>query len=138
MIYELTSKNIDGSLIFEYDDDTGVLVRFSLNAHLDEKQRSFFCKSFPMVTSVFDHWREAGFKFNLEEIIESPTFELFYEHYPKKQQKNDAKKAWEKLSETERRSAVKYLKAYKYQLLTETWRSPLLPASYLNKKMWED
>ena len=138
MKYELTTAKIDGSLLFEFDDDTGQLVQYNLNANLTEGQMAWFEESFPMRMAVFDKWREGGFKFKLEEIVDNPTFDTFYAMYPKKEQKQDAIKAWDKLKEDERRAAVKHLKKYQYTLKSESWRNPLLPASYLNKKMWND
>lgn len=138
MKYELTSPKIDGSLLFDFDDDTGVLVQFNLNANLSDGQQMWFASNWPINTKVFDAWRDAGVKFKIEEIVENPTFEQFYSQYPKREQRKDAEKAWDKLKDDERRAAVKHLKKYQYTLKTESWRSPLLPASYLNKKMWND
>lgn len=73
-------------------------------------------------------------------IPESNLFDKWYSLYPKKKAKQDALKAWSKLSDEEMEIALENLPKYK-----EYWRKEWttldyipLPASWLNGKRWQD
>jgi len=69
-----------------------------------------------------------------------PLFERFYKAYPKKQNKDKALKAWQKLNPDEELLEA-ILKALEVQKKTTQWQDPQfipLPASWLNAKRWQD
>jgi hypothetical protein len=63
-------------------------------------------------------------------------FENFYEAYGFKRDRQDAVKAWNKLSSKDRQKAIDYIPTY-YKLKKE-WQETRYPATYLNKRTWED
>jgi hypothetical protein len=63
-------------------------------------------------------------------------FEAFWDKYANKIDKNQALKAWSKLSESERQKAIDYIPIYFSNL--QEWQSKKYPATYLNGKSWED
>lgn len=67
-------------------------------------------------------------------------FQKFYEMYPKKRGKEDAKKAWAKIPETEHQKIFSALPA---QIGSHDWKKEggkfiPYPATWLNGKRWED
>lgn len=66
---------------------------------------------------------------------EADSFSKFWEHYPRKQSKQDARKAWGKVSKKERELATEDLKTREWP--KERQFIPL-PATYLRGKRWED
>ena len=70
------------------------------------------------------------------------TFELWYSEYPRKEAKQDAIKAWNKLQKSMPELSVMVDKLKK-QIAVHNWTKENikyipLPASYLNGKRWED
>jgi DNA-binding transcriptional ArsR family regulator len=75
-----------------------------------------------------------------DELLETVTFEQFYEIYPRKASRSDAQRAWDKLKPDQKQLAMDALPihiAYWDRERTEKDFIPF-PASWLNKKRWED
>ena len=68
-----------------------------------------------------------------------PAFSEFWEVWPNKVSKSDAEKAWKKLKPEDRRRATERIREW-----FPAWRanhpeaSPIYPATYLNRRRWED
>lgn len=66
-----------------------------------------------------------------------PKFVVFWEAYPRKVNKLDAQRAWQKLAEPDKDAAVLGIGKWK---LSEQWSTPKFiphPATFLNKRTWE-
>jgi len=79
-------------------------------------------------------------KEEVKEMVKEPKikkidFELFYDPYPRKQAKIDGQKAWNKLTEDEKKLAIDCLP--KFIAATDPKYYPL-PATFLNGKRWLD
>jgi hypothetical protein len=69
-------------------------------------------------------------------------FELFYEAYPRKQGRQAAIKAWDKLN-PDTGTTAKIMRAIEVQKQSEQWRRENgrfipCPATWLNGRRWED
>jgi len=74
--------------------------------------------------------------------VDDPHFEKFWSVYPRRQAKADARRAWEKLAPDDALTET-ILEAVRQAALTDQWRRDEgqyipLPATYLNKRRWED
>lgn len=65
------------------------------------------------------------------------SFDEFWEDYNYKKKKDDAKKAWNKVTAKEKEQIKKTVKQFRQHKPFDTYQHPL-PASYLNSKRWED
>lgn len=63
-------------------------------------------------------------------------FEVFWNTYNYKKDRADTVKAWNKLSQKDQRAAYHHIKTYESSL--KEWQSKRYPATYLNKRTWED
>lgn len=75
-------------------------------------------------------------------IPDSPEFLRWYSHYPRKQARGDAKKAWEQTKHI-RPPIEQMVKALIVQKEQEQWRNESgkyvpLPATYLRREQWSD
>ena len=69
----------------------------------------------------------------------APVFSEFWAEWPNKVSKSDAERAWKKLKPEDRRRATERIREW-----FPAWRSrhpeasPIYPATYLNRRRWED
>jgi hypothetical protein len=68
-------------------------------------------------------------------ICSKVPFVNFYEHYPRKQSKGRAEKAWNKLNDPDRQAAIAGLREF---VFSDDKKFIPLPASWLNDKRWLD
>lgn len=76
-------------------------------------------------------------KDSVNENLKSLDFDSFYEFYPKKKSKQDAEKAWKKLSVKDKKEAIDKLPTYIADCVMSK-REYKYPATYLNQRTWED
>jgi hypothetical protein len=70
---------------------------------------------------------------------QSTPFDAFWSDVPHKIGKEQARKAWKRLSPPDRQEAQKHVKAfYAWFFKTFPTASPLHPSTYLNNKRWQD
>ena len=62
-------------------------------------------------------------------------FEDFYQHYPRKASKENARKAWKKMSDEDRKEAIRVVQIYSWP--NDSAFIPH-PATWLNARRWED
>jgi len=79
---------------------------------------------------------------NYKPISDTPEFLAWYSAYPRKQNRGDAKKAWEQTKEL-RPPIQQMLKALAVQRASDKWREDSgryvpMPASYLRGERWDD
>lgn len=66
------------------------------------------------------------------------TWELFYEHYPKKRNPDRAVKFWNGMTRTEKALAYRGVFGYKKYCAINTWYTPVLPERYLKERFYEE
>lgn len=137
MKYVLDSSNIDGQLVFEYDENN-MLVGFENNAKLESNLVDYLATHFPMKFEMLQWIVKVSKNAKLLELPDEVTFEKFYNTYCRKEGKIKALAAWNKLSENDRKLAYRYIPRYNSILAMEKWRSRLMPATYLNERKWLD
>lgn len=74
-------------------------------------------------------------------IVESDyevTFDMFWEKYDLKRNKQDALKLWNKMSKQEKVIAFHSLYSYERYLLRNTWCNKMYPDTYLRGKHYHD
>ena len=76
-------------------------------------------------------------KLSNDNLKEDLDFDSFYKLYPEKKSRVTAERAWAKLSVKDKKEAIKKLPAYIADCYTQK-RKFQYPATYLNKKTWED
>jgi len=111
IIFESTT--FEGSVIFKYDSDN-ILILFENKAKLNAAQHSFLYKNFPYTMELFKAFsakltQEAKISVIHDEI----TFDKFWEEYGYKADKQDAIKAWNKLTPSQQLKAFLYIPTYK-------------------------
>ncbi|MFQ3578515.1 MAG: hypothetical protein SNJ71_00060 [Bacteroidales bacterium] len=136
MKYVITSKYLEGSITLDYDDATGMLIMAAFDFIPTSEQAHWLARNFPTTIDILKHIQKQMRGGTVEQIIEQPTFELFWRTYDHKVGKQEAERAWAKLTLTEQIKAIKYINRYKQEL--PNWQAMLMPASYLNKKRYLD
>lgn len=64
-------------------------------------------------------------------------FNTFWEQYGRKRERSDAERAWQRLTDDERRAAIKGIAAYHRRCMKEG-KATSYPAAYLNQKnLWK-
>lgn len=70
-----------------------------------------------------------------ESHIREGDFDTFWESYPRKKSKENARKAWKKLKAEEKEEAIRVVKIYPFR---DDLNFVQHPATWLNGKCWED
>lgn len=138
MKFEFESNALDGSIVFEYDDDTLMLKSCQINGELDELQAGYLSRYFPTTYLQLEKLHKYSKNSKLHKLLEIVSFDVFWEEYGKKDSRLKAERAWKKLNDDEQARAIKYINRYNSILAQEKWRSKLLASSYLNGKLWMD
>lgn len=128
---------VNGSVItLQYAAEGLAIVDMSAASHLDFEQRNMFLRNVPTNAALLPAFCKN--RFNLKEETVEVTFELFYDAYGHKKGKNEAQRAFSRLSRADRQRAYHYIAIYNRDLQVNTWKTKMYPATYLNKKIWED
>jgi len=131
--YSVTSSRFTGELIFGYDAE-GVLKYYENNAQLEPPHIEWLYSRFPLTVSTLERIVTVG---NITDITDL-SFDAFWEAYAYKVSRKDAEKAWRGLVENDKVNAIDGIKRYNYYLQTHKSIERLHPATYLNKRRFED
>lgn len=132
----LTSSAFTGQLTFVYNENE-VLTGYINDADMTDGQFAYlFCK-FPFSIALLEELAK-GDTVTLTRVIEEVTFDQFYETYGYKMDRQQALKAWEKLSAADQIRAYEAIPAYNHYLLKNGHIQRLYPASYLNGRKFEN
>jgi len=77
-----------------------------------------------------------------KKVKDSPKFDIFWKEYPRKQSKDEARKAWEKI-DTTNGNLEKIMKGLELAKRSQEWKKDNgqyipHPSTWLNKKRWTD
>jgi hypothetical protein len=134
--YIITSKSFSGQIECAYNPQ-GYLARYLNEAEMSEAQLKWFALHIPVC--VGDLNKLSGIpNLAIVEYERDPTFDDFYSEYGYKHKKEPARTAWNRLSKADRKAAFQGIGKYRSHLKQNAWKSPMLPASYLNSKTWLD
>lgn len=137
--YLIEFKKSAASALLEYNDQ-GYLIKYELEPGAFEKaQFEYFLSRFPRNIDFLNKWKTegpAGTKVKLVE--EDLSFEAFYDAYANKvSKKATAEKIWNKMPDSERVKAIKYIQVYD-QRLRQTSINKKYPETYLNHQEWNN
>jgi len=102
-----------------------------------EPAQSFLQQNFPFHIEGMAKFKVSTFI--VEPVIPDLSFNKFWDTYAHKQgKKARAERLWKQLSETERASAMAYIKKYDAFLWQNKGIAKAYPETYLNQKRWEN
>lgn len=134
--YAITGS-FTGAIIVEYSPE-GMLQLIDMRcAELTDTQVSYLKKNLPLQAAELPAFEKVA-RLSIKEQSVDITFELFYNRFDMKKGKNEAQRAWKRLSQGDQLKAYLYIPAYNRDLKVNTWKNKMYPATYLNKKIWED
>ena len=134
--YSITSTAFDGELTFCYNEH-GILTGFFNDATLANEHLHFLHAHFPMVEMLLEKMAGNSKTMTIRLTTNEVTFEEFWEAYNLKVDKQDAIKAWDKLSQADRVQAFERIPQYNYYMMGRPNQNRLYPATYLRGK-WEN
>lgn len=135
--FVITKETFEGVIVLEYDVQGNLCLADLREAELTEVQIENLCRNLPpKIENIMPFCDKLKLKVVEQEI--EITFEVFYTKFGFKKGKFEAEKAWNKISKGDQIKAYMYIGSYKRDLKLNTWKTSLYPASYLNKKRWED
>lgn len=136
MKYILTSKQLEGSLLFEYEN--GIIKQFTNEAKMTVPQLKWLADHFPVAEKMLIKMaRQYGWQ--LREVQQDLSFEAFWNRYAYKVgNKKRAERLWNKLSEANKIKALNYLSYYDGFLLNNPSINKLYPETYLNQERWNN
>jgi hypothetical protein len=135
----LTSEAYEGEVLLMYDADNHLVVLDMMAAKLDAVQIDFMKKLAPVVYDKKTF--QASFRSDSLKVVESAfqiTFEMFWDRYAKKINKDRCDRLWKRLTEAEKAKAWLGLNRYLYHLALNTWKTKADPETYLSKKYYEN
>jgi hypothetical protein len=134
----LTSPQFEGEVELLYGTDMILAVIDLQNAKLTEKQIKFMKSLAPIqftdITEV-----KAAFQTDTLHIAEADykvTFDMFWDKYGIKRNRDRSEKLWNKMSEANKVKAYSGLNAYLRFLALNSWRNKAQPDTYLKDQYW--
>lgn len=135
MKYCLTSDKLGGSILFEYDQDSGMMVQTTIEFVLTEKAAQWLAVNFPMHVSLLEVMKDK-IQGRIDLVADIPTFDQFWDRYANKNGKEKARTAWARLKDSDKVLAVSMIPRYKQSL--PSWQSMLMGSTYLSEKRFID
>ncbi|WP_155297345.1 hypothetical protein [Spirosoma aerolatum] len=134
--YSITSTSFEGELSFCYNEE-GILTGFFNDADLSIDHLNYFHKNFPVVEKLLEAMAGNSSTLTIRLTTQEVTFDQFWDAYGMKIDKQDAIKAWEKMSEEDRIQAFERIPSYNYFLAIRKNQEKMYPATYLRGK-WDN
>ncbi len=133
----VTAKSFEGELEFCYDYTSGVLVRFECRAQLSDVQIDWFGTNMPMRYQDLTAFCAKSKNLHVNEVVEIPTFEQFWDAYSYKVDKQLAIKAWDKLGIADMHRAMAAIVSYD-NYLKRTGIAKIYPCRYISDRKFEN
>lgn len=131
--YSVTSTKFEGELTFMYDEK-GVLKWFSNDASMDDEQLAYLHHNFPTLDCLMIKLAGDSKTLLIKQTTQEITFDEFWTAYDFKMDRQDAEKAWNKMTPDQQKKAFENIPSYKYFLLMRRNQATLYPATYLRGK----
>ncbi|RIV21364.1 hypothetical protein DYU11_18330 [Fibrisoma montanum] len=135
--YTITSTSFEGELTFTYNEE-GILTGFFNDATLSEKHLDWLHRNFPVVQVLLERMAGNSETLTIRLTTNEVTFEQFWEAYNYKVDKQEAKKAFDKLTKDEQIKAFETIPSYNFYLMMRPNTNRLYPATYLRGKFEND
>lgn len=126
------------SAVIEYDEN-GFLIDLKLTvADMSDEQKRYFNAKLPKRLDLLQIWKESFPTMKVKEIELDLSFQTFWDLYANKVgNKEKAVKTWEKMPETEKAKALKWLPTYETQIAISKV-AKMYPETFLNQKRWNN
>ena len=140
MKYIMTSTTFTGEVMFEYDDNSQLLLNYSVeHAKLSERQQVWLLKHLPRELAEMESITQSNPAIKFTEMKEAEiTFELFWNKYDDKI--NSSRKrtlaAWNKLNVTNRQRAYRFIPTYFANIPQGTRKK--YAETYINAELWNN
>ncbi|WP_461135515.1 hypothetical protein [Spirosoma lituiforme] len=135
--YTITSSMFPGELTFTYNDES-TLTGFFNDAELTVEHLQFLNKNFPVTEKLLEQMAGNSKSMTIRLTTNEVTFDQFYDAYGLKVDKQDAIKAWDKMSRDDQIKAFENIPSYNFYLMTRPNQNKLYPATYLRGKFDND
>lgn len=135
--FTITSTAFEGELTFTYNEE-GLLTGFFNDAKLAEEHLIFLHGNFPVLETLLERMAGNSKTMTIRLTTHEVTFEQFWDAWKLKVDKQDAMKAWEKMSIADRIQAFERIPQYNFYLSTRPNQNALYPATYLRGKYEND
>jgi hypothetical protein len=132
--FVLTSPAFEGEITFKYDLK-GYLKAFESNAELSDDQVKWLLNNLPKTLEDIDEMRRKKMSGTIKQVYKEITFDMFYNAYGYKEDKQEAMKVWSKLTAREQQEAYDYIPRYKANL-AHNGVARKYPKTYLRQKPW--
>ncbi len=135
--YLIEFQETNTSALVEYDE-LGLMTKFELSkGEFTEHQVRFFNGKFPRIKEDLE-WFKTNTKAKIKEIAMDLSFQTFWDVYANKVgNKEKAIKTWDKLPDTEKVKALKWLPTYETQIAIQKV-AKMYPETFLNQKRWNN
>jgi hypothetical protein len=132
--FVLNSPSFEGEVTFKYDLK-GFLKAYENNAHLSDDQVIWLLTNLPKTLTDIDEMRKKKMTGTIKQVYKEITFEMFWNAYGYKEDKQDAEKIWGKLTARERQEAYDYIPRYNKKIAL-SGLAKKYPKTYLRGKPW--
>lgn len=135
--FELESSMFEGKVVFCFDDQTERLSIVDMSgANLSEGQWRGIWENLPATPQMLD--RVKGKTGVITEILDSITFEMFWNRYNDKARSSKVKteRVWNKMSVRERCKAYNYIGKYEASIPYGVCKK--YATTYLNDQLWNN
>lgn len=132
--YILTAPLIDGKVVFGFDGDQ---LRYFEDTGMNMRQLEWVIAHAPVTEEKLKAMAKIMRGGQLQMIPPDLSFEVFWDAYKKKVNKQRCIPLWKKLSDVDRIDCIMSLKAYE-SFLKRDGRAKLDPENYLKRRSWEN
>lgn len=133
--YILTGK-YEGELEFRFALN-GNLIAFENRADLPEKSLAWLGSHFPVTVDILKKLLSDYPNLKAAEIEDEATFDMFWDAYAHKVDKQRAEKEWKKLTKLEQWLAIDAITAYDKYLSRHAGIEKRYPERFLKNRCWE-
>lgn len=134
--YIVTTINYQGQITYGYDDNNQ-LVLVELDGIHEQQHRINILKNLPLTLDVLNKWTHNNKNITVTLLLEDITFEVFWSNYNYKMGKQEAERAWNKLSVADKTRAIKRIRAYD-RYISDRGIAKAYAQKYLNQRRFND
>lgn len=134
--YIVTTINYQGQITYGYDDNNQ-LVLVELDGIHEQQHRINILKNLPLTLDVLNKWTHNNKNITVTLLLEDITFDVFWANYNYKMGKQEAERAWNKLSVADKTRAIKRIRAYD-RYISDRGIAKAYAQKYLNQRRFND
>lgn len=132
-VFEISCDKFTGAVVVKFNDEGHFCAIDFSGSGVSEKQMEWFLGRLPRTVDDLKLYR-----FTVAEILDSVTFEAFWDKYDDKARssKVKTKRVWDKMSRTEQVKAYNYIDRYVRNIPPTVCKK--YATTYLNDQMWNN